>query len=464
MIHDLRPYPAMKDSGVPWLGQVPEHWEIRKVKWLFDTRKEMNRSGIETNILSLTMSGVIRNDPDRPIGLSPKDYGTYQIFKKGELVFKLIDLENFSTSRVGLVREDGAMSSAYLRLIPKEGTDQNYFFYQFYDLYLRRIFNQLGAGVRSTLGIKDLIELSIVLPSASEQDGITRFLDDSDRRIRKTIIAKTRLIKLLQEQKQVIIHRAVTRGVNPSVNLRPSGIEWLGDLPEGWEVKRAKYYFKEIDNRSLTGDEEMLSVSHITGVTPRSEKNVTMFLSETNVGQKICQRGDIAINILWAWMGALGVSKHNGIVSPAYGIYRQRGNDFLSDYLDYLLRDPSYVAEYVNRSKGVTSSRARMYTDDFFDIHFVRPPIAEQQEIVTHIESETQHISAAIGRAQQEITLLREYRTRLIADVVTGKLDVRDTAAQLPKLVGDASDADLSSDIEGQETDIDDSELDGVVA
>ena len=177
MIADLKLYPATKDSGVEWLGQVPEHWRVRRGKWLFRNKKQVNVGGAETNVLSLTLRGVVNNDPDNPEGLVPKDYATYQLFHKGDLVFKLIDLENLRTSRVGLVHEDGIMSSAYVRLTAKVDLDTRFFYRQYFDLYQRGIYNQLGAGVRSTLGPRDLLELKVLAPPRAEQGAVVPYLD-----------------------------------------------------------------------------------------------------------------------------------------------------------------------------------------------------------------------------------------------------------------------------------------------
>ncbi|MGH8510653.1 MAG: restriction endonuclease subunit S, partial [Gammaproteobacteria bacterium] len=152
-------------------------------------------------------------------------------------------MENLRTSRVGLVHEDGIMSSAYVRLIPRSAVDIRFFFQQYFDLYHRGIYNQLGAGVRSTLGPSDLLDLSVVLPPLPEQAAIIRFIDHVDRRIRRYIRAKQKLIKLLEELKAAIIHRTVTRGLDPNVRLKPSGVEWLGDVPEHWELSRVKNEF-----------------------------------------------------------------------------------------------------------------------------------------------------------------------------------------------------------------------------
>ncbi|MEW8418874.1 MAG: hypothetical protein AB2669_05845 [Candidatus Thiodiazotropha endolucinida] len=163
-------------------------------------------------------------------------------------------------------------------------------------------------------------------------------------------------------------------------------VSWIGKIPEHWAEHRAKTFFKEIDDRSQTGDEEMLSVSHVTGVTPRSQKNVTMFKAETNVGQKKCQPGDIAINTMWAWMAALGVSKYDGIVSPSYGVYRpiNHGN-FNQVFLDNLLRVEGYRSEYKCRSTGIRPSRLRLYPDKFLSIPLIYPPLTEQNQIGSYL-------------------------------------------------------------------------------
>src|SRR6266436_3015911 len=161
------------------------------------------------------------------------------------------------------------------------------------------------------------------------------------------------------------------KGLKPYPEYKPSGHEWLGPLPAHWRQLRAKFLFREVDNRSQTGKEELLSVSHLTGVTPRSQKTITMFLAKSNVGHKICRPGDVVINTMWAWMGALGVARQTGIVSPAYGVYRPlTAGEMLPRYVDNLLRTPSYASEYLRRSTGVNSSRLRLYPE-----HFLRIPI-----------------------------------------------------------------------------------------
>jgi type I restriction enzyme S subunit len=205
---------------------------------------------------------------------------------------------------------------------------------------------------------------------------------------------------------------------------KTSSHEWLGPLPAHWVHLRAKYLFREVDERSTTGREELLSVSHLTGVTPRSQKTITMFLAKSNVGHKICRPGDAVINTMWAWMGALGVARHAGIVSPAYGVYRPLvGSDVLPRYADHLLRTPTYAAEYQRRSTGVNSSRLRLYPEHFLRIVVVVPPPEEQAAIVRFLDWANGRLERAIRAKRKVIALLTEQKQTIIHRAITRGLD-----------------------------------------
>jgi type I restriction enzyme S subunit len=203
-------------------------------------------------------------------------------------------------------------------------------------------------------------------------------------------------------------------------NYRQPKMRWLPAVPEHWNEQRAKTFFREVDERSKTGQEELLSVSHLTGVTPRSQKKVTMFKAASYVGSKLCRPGDIVINTLWAWMAALGASRHVGIVSPAYGVYRpHRADSFNPAYLDYLLRTRAYVAEYIGRSTGIQSSRLRLYPNQFLDIALIQPPRPEQDQIVAYLRAQDAHIARFIKAKRELIKLLTEQKLRIIDHAVT---------------------------------------------
>lgn len=265
--------------------------------------------------------------------------------------------------------------------------------------------------------------MAIVAPPLDAQRTIADYLDRETARLDALIAAKERLLGLLTEKRQALITRAVTRGLDPTCPVREFGIPWLGPIPAHWKTERAKWLFHERDERSETGEEELLSVSHLTGVTPRSEKDVNMFEAETTEGYKICYQGDLVINTLWAWMGAMGVSPMTGIVSPAYNVYRP-GAELDPDYVDALVRLPVFAQEVTRYSKGVWSSRLRLYPEGFFETELPVPPLAEQREIVSFITTETVKLQRVGAAAERTIALLKERRSALIAATVTGQMQV----------------------------------------
>lgn len=201
--------------------------------------------------------------------------------------------------------------------------------------------------------------------------------------------------------------------------MKDSGIEWIGEIPEGWTCKRGKQLFVETNERSKTGSEELLTVSHLTGVTPRSQKNVNMFMSESLVDYKVCHPGDLAANTMWMWQGAIGVSRFHGVISPSYNTYRQRTINYIPEYLDYLLRIRPLVDTYNAYSTGITLSRLRLYPQSFLSIHFIVPPMDEQQKIATYLDVECSRIDAMLAKTRDSIEEYKKLKQAVITQAVT---------------------------------------------
>lgn len=212
--------------------------------------------------------------------------------------------------------------------------------------------------------------------------------------------------------------------LKPHAANKDSGQDWMGSIPAHWSLLRAKRLFREVDERSKTGKQELLSVSHLTGVTPRRLKTVTMFMAESNVGHKVCRPGDLVINTLWAWMAALGVTRHTGLVSPAYGVYRPiDGGGILPAYADHLLRTPMYAAEYQRRSTGVNSSRLRLYPEQFLRVPVLVPPLEEQELIVRFLNWAGDRLDRTIRAKRKVIALLMEQQQAIAHRAVTRGID-----------------------------------------
>lgn len=285
------------------------------------------------------------------------------------------------------------------------------------------IFSGENGSSREGLNFGQIGELEIILPPLEQQKIIARSAGDSIENLESLISEKRSFLKLLAEKRRTFVASAIAQGVNPDVSRRDSGILWLGEIPKHWKIERAKWLFTERDIRSDSGDEVLLSVSHLTGVTSRAEKNVNMFMAESLEGYKRCEAGDLVINTLWAWMGAMGVARQPGIVSPAYNVYKPV-TELDPDYVDLMVRTPRFAEEITRYSKGVWSSRMRLYPEGLYEAWLPVPPKDEQQAIVTHIKRETEKIDAFARATERTIALLQERRSALISAAVTGQLDL----------------------------------------
>lgn len=422
----MRRYESYKPSAIHWVDELPQHWGEEKGKWLHRFRKEMNSQKQCDNVLSLTLRGVVNNDPDNPEGLVPKDYGTYQIFEKDDLVFKLIDLENFRTSRVGLVHERGIMSPAYLRVQPGKIHNPRYFYYYYFTLYQQGIYNKLGAGVRSTLGPTDLLEIGVPVPTRDEQDRIVTFLDQKTAEIDTAIAKKKRLIELLQEQKSILINQAVTRGLNHDVPMRDSEVEWVGQVPAHWRQLANRALFCE---RMEPGhaDLPILSVSLHTGVSDEEQDGIENIRAKIRIEDKTSYKrvrpGDVTYNMMRAWQGAIGVVRVDGLVSPAYVVAAPLAT-INGAYFEYLYRTRGFIREMDRYSKGITDFRKRLYWDEFKQLVSLLPPLDEQIQIADYAEHVIKNTAVLSDQIRLQINVLNEFRTSLIEQVVTGKIKV----------------------------------------
>lgn len=428
----LKPYESYKKTNIPWLKEVPSHWELKRGKHIFENKKTINKDNIYTDVLSLTLKGVIDNNGKKPIGLSPKDYATYQLFNKNDLVFKLIDLENLKTSRVGLVKRQGIMSSAYIRLVQRnENSNSKYFYFQYYDLYLRAVFNGLGAGVRSTMSASDLMGINLVIPPRTEQDQIVKYLDWQTSKINTLIVAKKKEIKLLKEQKQAVINKAVTKGLDDSVSMKDSGIEWLGEVPKHWESRFLFQIAKEqgLSNKGMISD-NLLSLSYGRIINKNINKTDGL-LPISFESYQIVKNGNIILRLTDLQNDhkslRVGLVTQKGIITSAYTCLKCQSNVH-SQFLYNLLHSYDICKLFYGMGGGVRQSIG--YKDISKIICFC-PPLEEQQAIVTYLEEKTALIDKAISVIEKEIELLSEYKTSLISSVVTGKIDV--SAVVVPK-------------------------------
>lgn len=436
MISNLKPYREYKDSGLAWLGQVPSHWETRPAFGAFVPNHERNHGMKEKTVLSLSYGRIVIKPAEKLHGLVPESFETYQVVHPGDIVLRTTDLQNDHTSlRVGIVRDRGIITSAYLALRTRAGVSPQFGF-QFLNVWdFSKAIYGYGSGLRQSLDFSHFKRMPVAVPPPAEQVAIVRFLDWANGRLEQSIRAKRKAIALLNEQKQAIIHRAVTRGLDPSVPLKPSGIPWLGDIPEHWLVWRLKHLarFQSGDGITsqdidATGPFPVYGGNGLRGYTTRYTHDGHFAL--------IGRQGALCGNINFA-KGRFFASEHAVVATLKTG--------FAVAWFGELLRVMN-----LNRYSQ-SAAQPGLAVESIVNLHAPVPPVTEQGQIAESIEATTRPLVAAISRYEREVALFREYRTRLVADVVTGRLDVREAAARLPEEdpLGTVEDAaDLGEDLE----------------
>jgi type I restriction enzyme S subunit len=328
----------------------------------------------------------------------------------------------------------------------------------------RKLLSPIYSGLRNTIPLPRFLSVKTPVPSAEERAAIVRFLGYADRRIRHAIQAKQKLIAVLNEQKQGVVHRAVTRGLEPNVRLKPSRVAWLGEVPEHWDLHRLKTVLRTVDERSKTDSETLLSLRRDHGVVKFAEHFTRPPQGATTMGYKLVAPEQIVVNRLQANNGLIFKSALSGVISPDYSVFAV-SNSANPDYISAMLRLPHYRAHFRRSATGLGTGTAgflRLYDDDLLATPLALPPLDEQERIVSSFERSTSGVTTAIDRAKRSVDLLGEYRTSLIAEIVTGKLDVRDAAARLTNEVDEPEPRD-EIDFEELE-DSSDEELEAVEA
>ena len=413
----------MKSSGVAWIGNIPKAWGLIRYKDKYKNSKEIAGDKSRSyERLALTLNGVIKRPKDDSDGLQPKEFDTYQVLHENDFVFKMIDLQNISTSRVGLSPYTGLVSPAYIRFCPKNKKQYPRFIYYFLmSMYYNCVFNNLGGdGVRSALNSSDMGMLLIPYPIEIEQHRIADYLDTACSKVNSLIVNQQTQIEKLKQYKQSLITEVVTKGLNPDVPMKDSGVEWVGQIPEGWGTIRVKQLLRERKERSTNGLEEPLSMSQKVGLIPTRMLDIISNMASSFVGAKLTYVDDLVFNKLKAHLGVFSVSKYDGLVSPDYAVYYSTGKASLK-YLEYLFKTPQCISEFRKRSTGIAAGLTRLYTDGLFAIECPFPTINEQWQIVDYLDDKCAKIDRLIAIKQEKIDKLNEYKKSLIYEYVTGK-------------------------------------------
>lgn len=421
-------YSEYKDSGVKWLGEIPSHWEVVRGLGVFSENKSKNTQFENSTVLSLSYGKIIvKKDIDS--GLVPEEYSSYQIVRPGCIIVRSTDLQNDKTSlRIGYVCNEGIITSAYLGLQVKGNNNDKYLYYFLHDWDITKEIYRHGNGLRQSLSWNDLRDISVLLPPLSEQDAIVRYLDTATSEIDKAIAMQQKMIDLLNERKQIIIQNAVTKGLDENVEMKESGVEWIGRIPKHWEVLKLKRCaIIKTGTTPPTSNLKYFENGDIPWFTPGDINDMNLHLSSKTITKKAIEdnvgRLFPAKSIYFVGIGAT-VGKVASCDFEASS--NQQINAIMcNDRLDYkfatycLLMEQRIIRETTN---FVTLPILNQSSTGLINI--VVPPKSEQQQIVTYLDSKMQRFDTAIANCQRQITLLQERKQIIINEVVTGKVRV----------------------------------------
>ena len=422
-------YPAYKDSGVAWLGEVPGHWGIAPFYSVASEREEPNTGMQESNLLSLSYGRIVQKDINSNDGLLPESFETYQVVRPGDIVFRLTDLQNDKRSlRTAIVEDTGIITSAYVAAKPIS-IEPRYLSQLLRAYDVTKVFYSMGGGLRQSMKFSDLKRLPTLLPPPEEQSAIAAFLDRETETIDALVAEQEKLIVLLKEKRQAVISHAVTKGLNPAAPMKDSGIEWLGEVPEHWEVKPVKAVAScndEILEESTPEDYEIeyIEISGVDANRGIASTEVIPFGVAPSRARRRVSDGDVLVSTVRTYLRAIApVSKppENMIASTGFAVIRPR--HVASHFLGYLFQAEFLISEVIAYSVGV--SYPAINSSDLMRLKVPVPPSDEQTAIAAFLDRETAKLDALTAEAQRGIELLKERRSVLIAAAVTGKVDVR---------------------------------------
>ena len=414
-------YSEYKDSGIFWNKTIPSHWEVRRLGHILV--KERRERPVDAELLVCTNKATVVKKGDSKMGLVSDTDDIYQGVCKGDLLIHGMDTWH---GAIAVSTLDGMCTPVVHVCTSKESV--KYVEYYLRNMAQNKVFKLISNGVRQNTSDfrswNKVAPIPCFLPPYEEQLSIVSYLDDKCANIDKMLEGKQKQIELLSEMKQRVIFDAVTCGLNPDVRMKVTNIPWLPEIPEHWTIKPIRSILRENNEKSETGVEELLSLSQYTGVSRKRDAGKTgMFEAESTIGYKKVHSGQFVMNIMLAWNGSYAVSELDGIISPAYCVF-----DFISNdnrmYYNYLWRLGVYQGAFKTESRGIIDSRLRLYPNKFLPFPTICPPLDEQDSIVNYINEKVVKIDTLTSKLLQEIESIKEYKQRLISDVVTGQIKV----------------------------------------
>lgn len=445
----LKAYEEYQKSELPWVKKIPSHWKwLRNGIILVSHKERVGDRFSDYQLLSLTTKGIKEKNMEDVSGKVPDSYEGYQKVYPGDMVFCLFDLD-CSAVFSGLADCNGMITSAYDVATPQENrVSSKYLNYWFDSVFAGRYYKIYSKSVRYTINYDAFKTLKSPIPPKPEQDQIVRYLDWKTTEMNRFIHQKKKQIKLLEELKQNYIDHLITNGNDKKREKYISKADWMGKIPKDWKEYRLKNLVWEINNRSELGLEPHLSMSQKKGLVTDDEEIERRLLSESYAGAKICEKDDLVLNRLKAHLGVFALAPIKGVVSSDYTVLRVKKEKVIPQYLEFLLKSNACRRELVTRVRGIVEGFWRLYTEDLGAIPISIPSIYEQKKLLEEITETESKINTLIQSIQKEISLVEELKVKLIFDVVTGQVDVRNEVIQVYEMDSDADEMDDEVDEE----------------
>ena len=414
----------MKDSGIEWIGEIPEGWEVSQLKYA--TRWKSEKGCPDAPVLSLYRDfGVVPKDSrDDNHNVTSLDTSNYKVVDIGDLVINKMKAWQGS---MAVSDYRGIVSPAYhVCSITSNKVNKRYLHHLLRNPAYLPEYARLSTGMRIgqwDLGFDDFKNIPFLIPPLDEQAKIADYLDNGCASL-DAMLSKTRSsIEEYKKLKQAVITQAVTKGVRSEREMKDSGVAWIGTYPSNWKIIKIKWLLHERKDRSITGLEEPLSMSQKKGLIPTKDMNSIPNMASSFIGAKLVYKGDLVFNKLKAHLGVFSVSKYNGLVSPDYAVYHSTGPANLN-FLELLFKTPQYINEFKKKSSGVGAGLTRLYTGDLYSIYCALPPLVEQEEIADYLDAKCAEIDKLIAKKEQLVKEMESYKKSLIYEVVTGKREV----------------------------------------
>lgn len=411
-----------KDSKVEYIGKIPKSWKIIRNKHIFNKTKVIAGPNWDKyNILSLTKNGVIIKDIERNEGKMPSDFSIYQIVNPGNLLMCLFDID-VTPRCVGYIENNGIVSAAYTELSPIADINMKYYYWWYLMLDIDKQLLHLSKNLRNSLSTEDFMALSVVKPPLDEQIQIANYLDKKTAKIDETIAKNKELIDLLEEKRIALINHVVTKGLDPDVPMKDSGIEWIGNIPEHWETIKLKNCTTIVnDKKDLANEKDKyIGLEHIESETG----NLLNYSNEGADGTvNKFKKNMILFGKLRPYLAKVVNAPFDGVCSTELLVFKT-SKSLVSKYLFYFMLSNRFIEQVNSSTYGVKMPRAN---PDFINsLHITLPNSIDQQEIVDYLDSKITNINYTISKIKENIILLEEYKTSLIHHVVTGKIDVKE--------------------------------------